>query len=142
MQYLKVIYLLPEDSQKWGSSLYDLFMNSVTPKIMKGILASTSYLRPDFRKLVTGQYHRNCLVKLKNKAEKVNKVLREQEDRLRETCRELEATGPARTIGHPPTAPHPTLSTRKRSTTNQSTRSLTTSQPSTRQSFAQREILA
>jgi hypothetical protein len=89
MQYLKVIYLLPENSQKWGFSLYNLFMNAVTPKIMKGILASTSYVRTDFRKLVTGQEHRNCLVKLNNEAEKVNKVLREHEDRLRETCREL-----------------------------------------------------
>jgi hypothetical protein len=89
MQYLRVIYLLPEDSQKWGFSLYDLFMNSVPAKIRKGILASTSYVRPDFRMLVTGQDHNNLLVKLKNEAEKVNKALSEQDDRLRETCSEL-----------------------------------------------------
>jgi UTP:GlnB (protein PII) uridylyltransferase len=73
-KYFGVIYLLPEDSQKWGFTRYDLFMNAVTTKIWKGILASTTYARPDFRKLLTGQDQSNCLVKLKNEAEKSLKL--------------------------------------------------------------------
>jgi hypothetical protein len=48
-----------------------------------------SHARPDFSKLLTSADQRNCLVKLKNKAEKIVNQLREQDDRFRETCGEF-----------------------------------------------------
>jgi hypothetical protein len=87
--YIQVIYLLLEDSQKPGLTVYGHFMNAATPKIRIGILEFKTFTIPDFINILTGQDQRNCLVKLKNEAEKVFKVLHQQDECFKEARRKM-----------------------------------------------------
>jgi hypothetical protein len=92
-KYLNVIFLLPDDSRTWGFTLYDIYFNSLTAKIRKGINESKEYVRPDFTKLATHTDQSDALVALKNAAQKIFDEDNEQNDRFKDTIRELAAAG-------------------------------------------------
>jgi hypothetical protein len=97
VKYLSVIFFLSDDSRTWGFKLYDIYVNSLTAKIRKGINESKEYVRPDFTKLATHTDQINALVALKNAlknaAQKIFNEHNEQNDRFKDTIRVLAAAG-------------------------------------------------
>jgi hypothetical protein len=73
--------------------LYDIFFNTLTKKIRKGLNKSKTNILPDFTRIITRSQQCDALVFLKNETQRVGDALKDQEDMFRETCRDFYSPG-------------------------------------------------